>query len=210
MDEKDLSDWKATHEDIYSKFKQDLEAQLAQTYHQTILDMGDGKAEPLRSVLGNIAFLTSKKHTNSEELFERAVSSGDVSACCLCCYLLFDDGAERLVNALKEKSKEPGTQEIIDAVWDFRRFYKHNRRQETDIVTDELNLLTLRRWHYDHPQEYNDFTALFQKAYEGDMTFVKNNMFFLMEFLSFGGVRDMMKTIASMVPGNKHYAQGLA
>ena len=210
MDEKELSDWKATHEDIYSKFKQDLEAQLAQTYHQTILDMGDGKAEPLRSVLGNITLLTSKKHTNSEELFEKAVISGEVSVCCLCCYLLFDDGAERLTYALKEKSKEPGTQEIIDAVWDFRRFYKHNRRQETDIVTDELNRLTLRRWHYDHPQEYNDFTALFQKAYEGDMTFVKNNMFFLMEFLSFGGVRDMMKTIASMVPGNKHYEQGLA
>src|SRR3712207_7245090 len=42
--------------------------------------------------------------------------------------------------------------------------------QETaKITSDELNLLTLRRWHYDHPQEYADFTATFQKAYDGDM-----------------------------------------
>ena len=206
MEEKELLDWKATHADIYSKFKQDLEAQLAQPYYQTILDMGDDNAEPLRSVLSNIALVMSKKHQNVEELFQKAVSSGDDSACCLCCYLLFDDGAEHLTNELKEKSDEPSTQEIIDAIWEFRHFYKHNLRQESaEMATSELNLLNLRRWHYDHPKEYADFTDLFQKAYEGDMTFVKNNMFFLMEFLSFGGVRDMMKTIASLVPGNKHY-----
>lgn len=86
--------------------------------------------------------------------------------------------------------------------------FKH---QETaEITSNELNVLTLRRWHYDHPQEYSEFTALFQKAYDGDMTFVQNNFFILMEMMSFNGVKGMMKIVASLFPGNKHYEQSLS
>ena len=38
MDEKVLLDWKESHADVYSKFKQDLEGQLLKPYHQTILE----------------------------------------------------------------------------------------------------------------------------------------------------------------------------
>ena len=54
MDETLLLDWKETHSDVYSKFKQDLEAQLLQPYRQNILDLGDGNAEPLQSAIANI------------------------------------------------------------------------------------------------------------------------------------------------------------
>ena len=37
MSEQALSDWKSANEEIYSRFKEDLEGQLAQPYHQTIL-----------------------------------------------------------------------------------------------------------------------------------------------------------------------------
>ena len=43
MDEKVLLDWKEVHADIYSKFKQDLEAQLQKPYHETILELGDNE-----------------------------------------------------------------------------------------------------------------------------------------------------------------------
>ena len=52
---KELQDWKEVHADVYSKFKQDLEEQLLKPYHQTILDLGDGNAEPLQSVITNFA-----------------------------------------------------------------------------------------------------------------------------------------------------------
>ena len=102
------------------------------------------------------------------------------------------------------------TQEILDAVEDYKRFYEQNRKQEEyKITADELNILSLRRWHYDHPQEYKEFTVTFQKAYDGDMTFIQNNFFFLMEMLSFKGAKGMMKVVASLFPGNKYYQQSL-
>ena len=77
------------------------------------------------------------------------------------------------------------------------------------MTSNELNILTLRRWHYDHPEEYAEFLSLFQKAYEGDMTFIQNNFFFLIESLNFTGVKGMMAVAASLFPGNNHYVQQL-
>ena len=210
MDEKALLDWKEANKEKYSKFKQDLEEQLQKPYHQTILDMGDDNAEPLKSVIANFAAISTENGFDIDKLYTKAVESDDVYAYCLCCYLQFDNGADRLVHALADKAEKPDTQEILDAVEDYKRFYEQNRKQEESKITaDELNILSLRRWHYDHPQEYKEFTVTFQKAYDGDMTFIQNNFFFLMEMLSFKGVKGMMKIVASLFPGNKHYQQSL-
>ena len=210
MDEKALLEWKETHADVYSKFKQDLEEQLLKPYHQTILDLGDGNAESLQSVIANLYAVSSKDGFDIEKLYTKAVESGDVSAYCLCCYLQFDNGADRLADALADKAEKPDAQEILDAVEDYKRFYEQNRKQEEPKITaDELNILSLRRWHYDHPEEYKEFTATFQKAYDGDMTFIQTNFFFLMEMFSTKGVKGMMKIVASLLPGNMHYQQSL-
>ena len=210
MDEKVLLGWKEAHADVYSKFKQDLKTQLLQPYHQTILDMGDENAEALKSVIANFAAISTENGFDIDKLYTKAVESDDVYAYCLCCYLQFDNGADRLVHALADKAEKPDTQEILDAVEDYKRFYEQNRKQEEyKITADELNILSLRRWHYDHPQEYKEFTVTFQKAYDGDMTFIQNNFFFLMEMLSFKGAKGMMKVVASLFPGNKYYQQSL-
>ena len=60
MDEQALLNWKSANKEVYSKFKMDLERQFAQPYHQTILDLGDDNAEPLKSVLANLISNTSK------------------------------------------------------------------------------------------------------------------------------------------------------
>ena len=51
MEEKMLLEWKESHAEVYAKFKEDLEGQLLKPYHQTILDLGDGNAESLQSVI---------------------------------------------------------------------------------------------------------------------------------------------------------------
>lgn len=210
MDEKALLEWKEAHADVYSKFKQDLEDQLLKPYHQTILDLGDGNAELLQSVIANFAAISTEDGFDIDKLYTKAVQSGDVSAYCLCCYLQFDNGADRLADALADKAEKPDTQEILDAVQDYKRFYKQNCKQEEPKITaDELNILSLRRWHYGHPEEYKEFTATFQKAYDGDMTFIQTNFFFMMEMFSIKGVKGMMKIVASLFPGNKHYQQSL-
>ena len=210
MDEKALLDWKEANKEVYSKFKQDLEEQLLKPYHQTILDLGDGNAESLQSVIANLYAVSSEEGFDVDKLYAKAVESGDASAYCLCCYLQFDNGADRLADALADKAEKPDAQEIFETVQDYKRFYKQNRKQEESKITaDELNILSLRRWHYDHPEEYKEFTATFQKAYDGDMTFIQTNFFFLMEMFSTKGVKGMMKIIASLFPGNKHYQQSL-
>ena len=210
MDENVLLGWKEAHADVYSKFKQDLEGQLLKPYHQTILDLGDGNAEPLQSAITNLVSVSSEDGFDIGKLYTKAVESGDTSVYCLCCYLLFDNGEDRLADAIADKVEKPDTQEILDAIQDYKRFYKQNRKQEeSEITTDELNILTLRRWHYDHPEEYKEFTTTFQKAYDGDMTFIQTNFFFLMEMFSTKGVKGMMKIVASLFPGNKHYQQSL-
>ena len=210
MEEKVLLDWKEAHADVYFKFKQDLEEQLLKPYHQNILDLGDGNAEPLQSVIVNLAAMSSKDGFDIDKLYAKAVESGDASVYCLFCYLLFDNGEGRLADAIADKVEKPDAQEIFEAIQDYKRFYKQNRKQEVaEITTDELNILTLRRWHYGHPEEYKEFTNTFQKAYDGDMTFIQTNFFFLMEMFSTKGVKGMMKIIASLFPGNKHYQQSL-
>ena len=210
MEEKVLVDWKEAHADVYFKFKQDLEEQLLKPYHQNILDLGDGNAEPLQSVIVNLAAVSSKEGFDIDKLYAKAVESGDASVYCLCCYLLFDNGEGRLADAIADKVEKPDAQEIFEAIQDYKRFYKQNRKQEVaEITTDELNILTLRRWHYGHPEEYKEFANTFQKAYDGDMTFIQTNFFFLMEMFSTKGVKGMMKIVDSLFPGNKHYQQSL-
>ena len=211
MDEKVLLDWKEVHADIYSKFKQDWEAQLQKPCHETILELGDNEdADSLQQAMASLASVTSQGNFDIEQLYAKAVEQKDEAAYCLCCYLVFDDGAEQLAKAFKEKAKESGTKTITNALSDYIRFRKQNQQQETaEVTTNELNILTLRRWHYDHPEEYAEFLALFKKAYEGDMTFIQNNFFFLIESLNFTGVKGMMAVAASLFPGNNHYVQRL-
>ena len=140
MDEKVLLDWKESHAEVYSKFKQDLEGQLLKPYHQNILDLGDGNAESLQSVIVNLAAVSSKDGFDIGQLYAKAVESGDASVYCLCCYLLFDNGEDRLADAIADKVEKSDAQEIMDAVQEYRRFYKQNRKQKVaEITTDELN-----------------------------------------------------------------------
>lgn len=209
MYEKALSEWREAHADAYSKFKQDLEEELEQPCHQ-ILEMEDDYAKCLRSVVTNLTAHVTPNGVDFAELYSQALEMGDVSVYCLCCYLLLDNGAEKFIKVVETRIEQPGAEEIIEGLWQYRRFCKQSRRRETDnITTNELNLLSLRRWHYDHPNEYKAFVATFQRAYDGDMTFIQNNFFILMEMLSFKGVGRMLKILAGLVPGNKQYEKSL-
>jgi hypothetical protein len=202
--------WHQAHVDIYSKFKQDLESQLDAPYWKNILELNGEEAEPLKSVLFNIAAISSYERPDFDSLYTKAVESNDVSAYCLCYYLYQDQGYSRLAEAIKRKAEEPGLQEILGILDDYKKFSNYNRHRElSEISKKEVNLLTLRRWHYDHQEEYGKFIALYEKAYEGDMTFFQNNMFTIMDLFSLSGIKGIMRVIASFVPGNKYYKQRL-
>lgn len=206
-DEKELLAWKEAHADVYSKFKEDLECQLQKPYHQIVMDMSKGmEAEPLRSVMAFFALLMTKSEADIERFFSKYIEREDPVVMCFWCYCTFDNGIERLAKTFEEKTEEPDMKEIMDFLGDGKPLFNLDKPEAAEkLKDDELNLLALRRWHYDHPEEYAQFVATFQKAYDGDMTFITTNFRILMEMLSFDGVQDMMQNVASLVPGTKPY-----
>lgn len=165
QEENILAEWREAHADEYSRFKQDLEEELAQPlYHEILLDLGDGNADTLQSVILNMNAHMSKDDFDFDMLYSKAVENSDEPAYCLLCYLIFDDGADKLAQAAKAISEDPYIKEMSDTFWQYRWFRKQNRKREMeDITTDELNQLTLRRWHYDHPEEYAEFIFGWEK-----------------------------------------------
>ena len=78
MDEKVLLDWKEVHADIYSKFKQDLEAQLQKPYHETILELGDNEdVDSLQQAMTSLASVTSQGNLDIGQLYAKAVEQND-------------------------------------------------------------------------------------------------------------------------------------
>ncbi len=73
----------------------------------------------------------------------------------------------------------------------------------------DLNLLSLRRWHYDHPKEYAEFLQSVEKARKGDMAFTYKGLCSLMEMLSLVGVNNMMGLISDLVSGTKGYMKNM-
>ena len=134
MYEKALSEWREAHADAYSKFKQDLEEELEQPCHQ-ILEMEDDYAKCLRSVVTNLTAHVTPNGVDFAELYSQALETGDVSAYCLCCYLLLDNGAEKFIKVVETRIEQPGAEEIIEGLWKYRRFCKQSRRRETDNIT---------------------------------------------------------------------------
>lgn len=82
-------------------------------------------------------------------------------------------------------------------------------KEELTTIEKELNLLTLRRWHYDHPQKYAEFLDSVNKACDGDMTFARKGFNSLMNILSLGGVKDMMALISCFVPGTDGFTKNI-
>ena len=68
-----------------------------------------------------------------------------------------------------------------------------------------MNLLGLRRWHYDHPKDYQEFINLFAKAYDGDMSFFIKGMSYLTEMLSLDGIEGIPELLESLCPGTESY-----
>ena len=69
MDKNVLIDWKEAHTEVYARCKEDLEGQLQKPYHQTILDLGDGNAESLQSVIANLYAVWSEEGFDVDKLY---------------------------------------------------------------------------------------------------------------------------------------------
>lgn len=200
--QKKMTEWLEANQEIYSKFKDKIQAALK----DSLCGLGNEVTDGDTAVLQNTIFKVLDKEDGAlDELIERfttAIKDGNVFACCLYCYLELDNGLKEIADAVTEIELPTDSKYIKDGI---KAYLQDKKRETQEAVNKDLNLLSLRRWHYDHPEDYQEFTNLFAKAYDGDMTFTLKGMSYLTEILSLNGINGITELLESLCPGTDSY-----
>ncbi|MCD8306345.1 MAG: DUF6043 family protein [Prevotella sp.] len=189
-------------------------------------------AEDIKSFI-DILILLAKGESAIENWYTEAINNRNVFAFCICCYICLDNGLEEIKKGLEDKDKQLEHMGITEGIKGFFLLKAEDNGQEYAGASDkacanespkhfrdrvqprldevkELNLLTLRRWHYEHPQQYAAFLETVDKAYDGDMTFANKGFNYLMEMLSLGGIKNIMGLILQLIPGTDGFKKRMA
>lgn len=197
-----MKEWFEANQEIYSDFKDKIQSVLKGSLCDNNNEQTDDKTAALQSAILEVL---DKEDGTLDELTERftaAIKDDNVLACCLYCYLEQDNGLEEIADAMTDLELSAGAKDIKDGI----KVYLQDKRRETqEAVNKDLNLLGLRRWHYDHPNDYQEFTNLFAKAYDGDMIFFIKGMSYLTEMLSLDGIKGISELLESLCPGTESY-----
>ena len=197
-----MKDWLEKNQEVYNKFKSKIHSTL-DLLSQNGTDVAE--CDDTDSLQNMLLEAMAAKDMPVEDLtssFSKAAEEGNVAACCMYCYLELDNGIEEIENAMTKFEQSIDAQYIKDGV----KLYLQDKKQETlEASEQELNLLRLRRWHYEHPEEYQEFTNLLTKAYEGDMSFAIKGISYLIELLSLDGIKGITELLLSLCPGTESY-----
>lgn len=197
-----MKEWFEANQEIYAEFKSRIHSTL-----DILSQDGTNVAEcddtdSLQNMLLEAMTAKNMPVENIINTFSKAAEEGDVAACCIYCYLEFDNGLEEIESAMTKFEQSTDAQYIKDGI----KLYLQDKEHETQDASDQdLNLLRLRRWHYEHPKEYQEFTNLFTKAYEGDMSFALKGFSYLTELLSLDGIKGITELLLSLCPGTESY-----
>lgn len=197
-----MKEWFEANQEIYAEFKSRIHSTL-----DILSQDGTNVAEcddtdSLQNMLLEAMTAKNMPVENIINTFSKAAEEGDVAACCMYCYLELDNGLEEIESAMTKFEQSTDAQHIKDGI----KLYLQDKEQETQDASDQdLNLLRLRRWHYEHPKEYQEFTNLFTKAYEGDISFVLKGFSYLTELLSLDGIKGITELLLSLCPGTDSY-----
>ena len=197
-----MKEWFEANQEIYAEFKSKIHSTL-----DILSQDGTNVAEcddtdSLQNMLLEAMTAKNMPVENIINTFSKAAEEGDVAACCMYCYLELDNGLEEIESAMTKFEQSTDAQYIKDGI----KLYLQDKEQETQDASDQdLNLLRLRRWHYEHPKEYQEFTNLFTKAYEGDISFVLKGFSYLTELLSLDGIKGITELLLSLCPGTDSY-----
>lgn len=197
-----MKEWFEANQEIYAEFKSKIHSTL-----DILSQDGTSVAEcddtnSLQNMLLEAMAAKNMPVENIINTFSKAAEEGKVAACCMYCYLELDNGLEEIESAMTKFEQSADAQYIKDGV----KFHLQDKEQETQEASDrELNLLCLRRWHYEHPKEYQEFTNLFAKAYEADMSFALKGFSYLIELLSLDGIKGISELLLSLCPGTESY-----
>ena len=208
VDKEVLSTWLANNHEKYAEFKEMCHALATETDMIKISKTFDIDIESLIKVL-TVFMCQQEENITINELYTEAIAENDDFLYALCCFLYFDDGLEQAFKSIeirKDVLRRFGMLEMVESIVEQKEV---EEKEELSTIEKDLNLLTLRRWHYDHPQKYAEFLDSVDRAGDGDMTFATKGFNSLMDILSLGGVKDMMALISCFVPDTDGYTKNI-
>ncbi len=205
-----LTEWLSDNADMYAEFKQAMDNTLGNPLWYSVKGLNEKELTSITDRTLSLMQSFASGEADTEALFADAIANGDTHSYCLCCYLMLDNGIETIKESfsLQEKQQEAAT--IAEGISSFIRQKQEEEKYATEEVgSKEMNLMRLRRWHYDHPQEYAEFVDNFNKSYNGDMTHATKGFNILIEMLSFDGIKGMISLIASLIPGTDEHKDSM-
>ena len=197
-----MKEWFEVNQEIYSKFKDKIQSVLKDSLSGNDKELIDDKMAAFQNTILEVL---DKEDGTLDELTERftaAITDGNVLAYCLYCYLELDNGFEEIADTMTDLELPVDAKYAKDGI---KAYLQDKRRETQEAVNKDLNLLGLRRWHYDHPKDYQEFINLFAKAYDGDMSFFIKGMSYLTEMLSLDGIEGIPELLESLCPGTESY-----
>jgi len=197
-----MKEWLDANQETYSLFKDKIQSALKESLCGKNCELSDDEMTAFQSTI--LEMLDKEDGTLGEltEHFITSVKGGNMFACCLYCYLELDNGLEKIADAMTELELPDDAKYVKSGI---KAYLQDKKRETQEAVNKDLNLLSLRRWHYDHPEDYQEFTNLFAKAYDGDMTFTLKGMSYLTEILSLNGINGITELLESLCPGTDSY-----
>lgn len=197
-----MKEWFEANQEIYSNFKDKIQSVLKNSLCDNSNEQTDDEMAALQSTILKVL---DKEDGTLDELTERfttAIKDGNVFACCLYCYLELDNGLEEIADAMTDLELPADAKDVKDGI---KAYLQDKKRETQESANKDLNLLSLRRWHYNHPEDYQEFTNLFAKAYDGDMSFFIKGMSYLTEMLELDGIEGITELLKSLCPGTESY-----
>ena len=197
-----MKEWLDANQETYSQFKDKIQSALKESMCGKNCELSDDEMTAFQSTI--LEMLDKEDGTLGEltEHFITSVKGCNVFACCLYCYLELDNGLKEIADAVTEIELPTDSKYVKDGI---KAYLQDKRRETQEAVNKDLNLLSLRRWHYDHPEDYQEFTDLFTKACKGESTMFIKGMSYLTEMLSLNGIEGITELLKSLCPGTESY-----
>ena len=204
LSQSEMQEWLEANREIYTDFKRKIQSILKNLlYDNNHSKRIDDETAMLQNII--LEVMTAEENAAAYKMIDRfsnAIKEGNVLVCCLYCYLELDNGLKEIEYAMTQFEQSENAKYIKEG---FHAYLEDKKRETKEAVNKDLNLLSLRRWHYEHPEDYQEFTNLFAKAYEGDMTFILKGISYLTEMLSLNGIKGIVGLLASLCPGTESY-----
>ncbi len=197
-----MKEWFEANQEIYSDFKDKIQSVLKGSLCDNNNEQTDDETAALQNIIMEVLDKGDGTRDELTNRFTTAIKDGNVFTCCLCYYLELDNGLEEIADAIAKCEQSADTKYIKDGI---KAYLQDKKRETQETVNKDLNLLGLRRWHYNHPKDYREFTNLFAKAYDGDMSFFIKGMSYLAEMLSLDGIEGITELLKSLCPGTESY-----